>query len=278
MKKRKASSLLLTTALLFAISACNDNAPTNSANSGNNSSSFNSANSGNDNQNGDYQQVITCLEANELDKAVDYCSKLSDNALTLGKEAIFDIIVEDLNDLLDSSASWCINAQDGIVDEEIIYDFKNYQQLLTLIKITNSDFTNTLTFTNSVLSLEQYIPWNDFYISQIGDTYISEALDYIITARDYSTDTMRQYYYGLAYNRMNSAYTIYKNKPSTSKGMKEVTNYCYSWVNALNQWQYGNDAIRDTSYDAAFNNAFDEFDVATDIVFATIKSWPSKIY
>lgn len=268
--KNKLTPFLICATMLFTVVACN--------NTSNTSDNSNSNLQQGDNQNSNYQQVITCLEANELDKAVDYCSDLSDNALSSGKEAIFDIIVEDLNELLNNSASWCINSTNGIINEDIINDFKNYERLLALIKINDADFTNSLTFTTSVLSLEQYVPWNDFYVAQLGDSYISEALDYIITAQDYSTDTMRQYYYGLAYNRMNSAYLIYKDKPATSKGMKELTNYCYSWANVLNQWQYGNSTTRDTSYDAAYDNAFDEFSVATDIVFATVKSWPSKIY
>lgn len=229
------------------------------------------------NSNNDYKQVVTCIEANDLERAVTLCAELSEVEISAGNDEIFNAIVDRLNAQLNENA-W-FSTKYYIIEQHTIDDFKKYKTLLTHIGITSSDVTNALDFVNVILESEQYITYNDFHnFEYVHGNDITNALNYISQANSYSTLEIITSYYELAYQSMLKAYNGCKNESRASFGMKEASDFTGEWVRVLDKWRNGEDETHSNIYNSAYVSVVEDYQTVLSDVSDILDDFPDKIY
>lgn len=238
-------------------------------------SAFVACNNGNDNAEQSYEKVMVCIEANDFDEAIELCEDLTQDSINEGKNEILSAIKDKASWYL-SNLSWLSNSSVGIIDEKVVEEFKKYDRLLKLIEVNDEDFTNVDSFVDSVLMLGKYIEWNDFYKYNGVEEY-NEAMEYVENAKDYTSDTLKEYYWQLAYNRMFNAYNTAKNH-QTSKGLKECADFYKTGVDALESLLKGGSGMRNQAYDNAYSAVINQYKEVLKTALDIIAEFPTKLY
>ena len=165
-------------------------------------------------------QIITHLEANELDKALEK-SKQAD--LKKNSNDLVACIARKLELYIETN-NW-INTKYELVDPNTIEDLKKYKEILNMIPMEDN-FTNVNSFVELTLSLEQYTKWNKYHQAQSSDTYLQDIQDYMNTGATYrnSSWSTAVRYYEKAYNVAESARIHYKDNDA-NYGMSEAEEF-----------------------------------------------------
>ncbi len=224
-----------------------------------------------------FDQIVVCLEAGDYSQALALCNGLSERELEKGKPIILSAIKEEANDYLVNVDDWCFNDHDGVIDLSVVSKFKTLSTILNVIKFDSSvDISNVKTFIDSVIALEPYAKWNDFY-DHNGYSYFSSAMDYVQKASNSSSSTMFDYYLNLAiqdfkyaYNECNSRYSSY--------GCGYVAEYYKSFVDFLEDIANDIDSDRNKSYDSAYDRILDEWSDVLDVIGQFTDTLPDKVY
>lgn len=224
-----------------------------------------------------FDQIVVCIDAGDYAQALALCNGLSEKEIEKGKPIILDAIKTEASDYLEDIDNWYFNSSDGVIDLAVLAKFKTLSTILNVIKFDSSvDVSNVKTFIDSVIALEPYAKWNDFYNNN-GYSYSSTAADYLQMAINSSTSTMFDYYLNLAIQNYKSAYyECYSHYNSYGCGYN--AEYYKTFINFLEDIANDKDSNRKKSYDTAYGNILDEWSDALDVLGDFIDELPEKIY
>ena len=224
------------------------------------------------------EKIVMCIEANELNDALQLCKNTKNDLNTADTEKIIKALTIKLNRYLNTD-TWVLTKY-KLVDEKVIKELHIYQKILSALPIENH-YTNANKFVSQALNLVKYINWNNYYLK--ADEYFDEMLEYMNMGAEYRgvSWNITISYYQKAYNVANTAYNYYKGK--SGKGMVECANMYKAFAGMVD------DIINEretSSYDSdAYEHAMAKYKVILQEYIDTLSSiqeildaFPTKIY
>ena len=217
--------------------------------------------------------VVDNINAGELDLAISIISEMDEKTLSSGKSEILEAIISEMETYIDPNAWVCTD--NCFVDEDVIVAFEKYQTIVNALDLSE-DESNVNAFIEKVLSLKEYIRWNDLHVLGKHD-YENRVIDML--KKGLNNSTYAKSYYQEAYNLCMEAYNNCKNY--TGYGIKEASDYYYDYASTIYGFiypSYGTTSNDDDASREAYTKIIQEEIEDMNVVIDICDSFPESLY